>query len=296
MDDIHKAIVAYNEALYQTYKANGLICLSDDSYTYKGVNVLAINNPAVVMAAKSGLIDRLNEVCDELEIERTVKNPNMMQSEIFIATADIKFRLGTLYLYHPYIVTLADSWGYFKGKRHYHYNQTMEDGRFNRELPIAFECLYKYWQRIGDYLCVFFPELLIKQKGAIYFHLPFQHITSKYPQLAVSENFTWLNNFAELTYPAFNKHRKFFVHYWGYDTRHFNKFLESNANDVDAIKKLDEERKNWMPYLKEQLDLCNDGYLRLMNFLNELEISKNAAGEFEYSLLKPAEVIAVPPQ
>lgn len=76
----------------------------------------------------------------------------------------------------------------------------MQDRRFNRELPVTFETLYKFWQRIGDYLC-FFSELLLKQRGMIYFHLPFQHISSKYSQLAKSTNFVWMDKFSKGTYP-----------------------------------------------------------------------------------------------
>lgn len=140
----HDIIVAYNQELYSVYKEFGLICLSDDNYSINGVNVLAVNNPAVVVAAKAGVITRLNEVCDELGIDRQVKNPNIMQHELIVASGDIKHRTGTLFLYHPYIVNLSSSWNWFQGKKHHYYSQTMEDGRFNRELPIAFESVYKY--------------------------------------------------------------------------------------------------------------------------------------------------------
>lgn len=140
------------------------------------------------------------------------------------------------------------------------------------------------WQRIADYLCAFFPELLLKQKGQIYFQIPFAHVASRYPQLAVSDNFKWLNEFLQQKYSAFNKHRKFFVHYSGYDTDYFNKFLVSSGDDEAAISSLDQERDNWLPYLKEQLNLCNEGYLKLMDFLNEIEINKNGDGNFEYAL------------
>ncbi|WP_460677808.1 hypothetical protein [Mucilaginibacter koreensis] len=239
------------------------------------------------MASKNGLIDRLNEVCDELGIDRQVKNPNIMQHELFVASGDIKYRTGIIHLYHPYIVVLSNSYGWLDGKKHFTYRQTMEDGRFNRELPIAFESIYKFWQRIADYLCVFFPELLLKLKGKTFFQHPFDHINSVYPHLAASENFKWLNEFMANEYPLFNQHRKFFVHYSGYDTDYFNKFLSSKGADEAGVNSLDQERRDWLPYLKRQLELCNDGYIKLMNFLNEIEITHDSDGKIKYDLKSP---------
>lgn len=277
-------INAYNEQLNQIYLKQDIKCLSDEGYQFQGENVIAINNPAVVAASKAGLIDYLNDVCDSLNIDRELKNPNTNQFELFTATADIKYRLGTLFLYQPYITILANSYGYLRGEKHFRYNQTREDARFNRELPIAFEGLYKFWQRLGDYLSNFFPELILEKKAMLYFHAPFLHIHAKYPQLEQSENYNWLKNFAENQYPGFNKHRKFFVHYTGYDTHYFSRFLEANGGDEAAIAKLDKERVDWLPYLKEQLNLCNEGYLKMMYFLNEIAINPNQDGTFDYQL------------
>jgi hypothetical protein len=192
--------------------------------------------------------------------------------------------LGILYLYQPYIVNLSSSYGFLRGKKHYSYNQTREDLRFNGELPIAFECLYKFWQRLGDYLTSFFPELLLEKNGLTYFHAPFDYISKYYGHLEASENYKWLKDFSMKTYPLFNRHRKFFVHYSGYNNQFFEKFLGANQDDSSAIEKLDLQRENWTPFLREQLGYCNEGYLKLMYFLNELDIQRNNNGEFTYQI------------
>lgn len=161
-----EAIKAYNDALYAVYTNNKLQCLSDDNYTYDGENVIAINTYAVIMATKSELYYRQVEVYDALKMDKATKNPNQMQMELITASEDLKFRVGTLFLYHPFITNLEHSYSYIDGKKFFHYNPKLEDARFNRELPVAFEALYKFWQRLGDYLCSFFPELLLKKKGA----------------------------------------------------------------------------------------------------------------------------------
>ncbi|HVS90845.1 MAG TPA: hypothetical protein VHE59_02360 [Mucilaginibacter sp.] len=279
-------IDAYNQLLYQKYDENGLVCLSDNEYKYKGENVLGMNNPAVVMASSVGVLTRLDQVCKKLNNKHFQKNPNLFQNELIVATGDIKYRIGTLLLYQPYIVSLIDSYSFHRGKKYYTYSQTRNDARFNRELPIAFECLYKFWQRVGDYLIIFFPDILFEKKGTTYFHDPFQYISKNHKELECSENYRWLKDFSSTIYPTFNKHRKFFVHHTGYDNQFFTKFLNANQDNSDAIVELDLERKNWTPFLKEQLQHCNDGYLKLMHFLNELEITKQEKGEFTYEIKK----------
>lgn len=207
-----------------------------------------------------------------------------MQMELISATADLKYRIGTLYLYHPYILRFEHSYSYIDGKKFYHYDQRLEDARFNRELPVAFEALYKFWQRLGDYLCSFFPEFLLEKKGLIYFQNTFQYIHENFPHLETSPHYQWLWQFQQDTYPVFNKPRKFFVHHAGYDSEYVKKFLDAHSRDDAAIVALDAERDNWLPYLKEQSKLCNDGYLAMMRFLNQLQITKDAEGRFNYGL------------
>jgi len=284
MNKQREAIEAYNEELFSLYREHGLHCLSDDNYIYKGENVIAVNVDAVVMANKAGLYDRQIEVYDQLGIERDVKNPNQMQMELFSATADLKYRIGSLYLYQPYITIFEHSFSYIEGKKFYHYDQKLADARFNRELPVAFESLYKFWQRIGDYISSFFPELLIEKRGQTYFQSPFQYIHADFPQLEASVHYHWLNKFQEQTYPQFNKYRKFFVHHAGYDSDYVNKFLKAHREDDNAMILLDKERTDWTPYLNEQLILCNDGYLEAMHFLNQIEIIKDGNGHFDYQL------------
>lgn len=207
-----------------------------------------------------------------------------MQMELIAATAELKYRLGTLYLYHPYITILEHSFSYIDGRKFYHYDQRIEDARFNRELPVAFEAVYKFWQRLGDYLCSFFPELLLEKRGQIYFHHIFQYIHQNFPHLEASAHYQWLAQFHNDHYPLLNKHRKFFVHHAGYDSDYVRKFLEAHAQDDAAIVALDEERDGWLPYLKNQLRLCNEGYLEMLRFLNQVTIAPNADGGFDYTL------------
>jgi hypothetical protein len=224
-------------------------------------------------------------VFPEINKELSDKNYYYAETELISLSGEIKYRIGTLYLYHPYILQLKYSYRYHNGKKHFVYDQTLEDARFNREIPIAFESIYKYWQRISDYLSSFFPEVILKLCGKTYFHHPFEYICSKHPQLMNSENLKWLVDFSKNEYPKFNRRRQFFVHQKGYDNEFFGKFLDRSGDDESVVVEMDEERDNLLVYFKKQLDHCLDGYFYLMAFLNELDIQSEKDGGFSYSLL-----------
>lgn len=116
MQERIKIIDDYNLLLFEIYQQENLLALSDNHYSYKDIPVLAISNPAVVLSVKTGLHDYLNEVLHQLNIPSSDKNFSYSESELCTITADIKYRIGTLYLYHPYIVKLAESYGFHKGK------------------------------------------------------------------------------------------------------------------------------------------------------------------------------------
>lgn len=294
MDENYRIIDEYNALLYGIYLKQGIRCLMDDHYSYNGKSVLGMCNDAIVLSVQCGLHTKLNQVCDELEIPRSDKNFVYNENELCNITGDIKYRLGTLFLYHPYIVRLSDSWGYHKGKKHYVYNQTKEDARFNREIPVAFENIYKFWQRLSDYLSCFFPEVITKLSGKTYFHHSFDHILKYYSQLTKSDNFAWLSNFAYKEYSEFNKKRNFFVHLRGYDNEFFQKFLNQAKDDPQAIADLDAGRDEMLVYLKDQLDKCMIGYVSIMEFLNELDITPTDNEAFIYALkIQPAQIIAI---
>lgn len=286
MDETLRIIEEYNQQLYNIYNREELPCLSDNGYSFKGQNVLAVSNPAIVSMSKIGLYDYLNEVTDKLKRPRF--NDMHAVNEIIVATADLKYRLGTIFLYHPYIVKLEQSFYYHNGEKRFVYEQSRNDARFNRELPIAFESLYKYWQRLSDYLLNFFPKGLLESSGRSYFDTPLKYIKDNHPELCESENFKWYLDFSKNIYPEFNKQRKFFVHTAGYDNQFFQDYLESNNNEESMIL-MDDKRTQFLNYFKDQLNLCMEGYFKIMDFLNEIEFSVTTKGQknvFEYTLIK----------
>jgi hypothetical protein len=282
MDKNLGIIDAYNQLLYDIYDRENLVCLSDNGYTINGRNVLAVSNPAVVRAVKAGLYTNINQALNDLKLPEF--NEMDSENEIIVATADLKYRLGTMYTYYPYAVVLRNSFYYMESEKRFYYEQTRNDARYNREIPVAFESLYKYWQRLADYLLKFFPEGLIGCGGKSFFHTPFQYIKKNHPHICQSKNYEWLNNFADHEYPKFNKRRRFFVHTAGYDNGFFQDFLKANNSEA-AVSALDAERADLLGFLKYNLDLCIDGYFKMMDFLDELDFRFDVdTNKFTYSL------------
>lgn len=275
-------IEEYNALLREIYRENDLRCLADEDYTYKGRNVLSPANQAEQAMVRSGLYTRLEQV---LTLNNAVYNFMHAENELVGTTADFKYRLGILHLYAPYLAKLQESSYQFNGKDQFYHEPTYLDSRYNREIPVAFESLYKFWQRLMDYITAFLPELLLKTKGVTYFHTVINYINNTQPQLTPSLNFQWIKDFADQTYPLINKQRKVFVHTEGFENQFFRNFLDADTTAINEMEELDAQRQGLLPFLHQQMELCLEGYFKAMDFLNELEFTKDGqTGEFSYKL------------
>lgn len=275
-------IEAYNALLREIYRENNLRCLADEEYSYKGRNVLSPANDAEQAMVRSGLYKRLEHV---LTLNKADYNFMHAENELIGTTADFKYRLGTLYLYAPYVVKLQNSYYQHNGKDQFYHEPTYLDSRYNREIPVAFETLYKFWQRLMDYVTAFFPELLLKSKGVTYFHTVINYISNTQPHLTSSINFQWIKNFADQTYPLINKQRKVFVHTEGFENQFFRDFLDADTTAISEMEVLDAQRQDLLPFLHQQMELCMEGYFKAMDFLNELKFTKDTeTGQFSYLL------------
>jgi len=279
-----KALIeGYNDLLYDIYLEHDLQCLFDNEANYNGRNVLGAGGTAEVASVSSGLHERLNEATDSLRLPRFERMH--AEGEILSVSADIKYRLGTLYLYLPYTVELHNSHYNFEGVKQFFLEPTRFDARFNREVPIAFEALYKFWQRLMDFVLSYFPEELLRVKGISYFHTAIQYIEKHQPQLTASENFKWIRDFADNQYPKINQRRKHFVHTEGYENKFSREFLESDTTSLADMLKLEQQREELPAFLKEQMFFCMEGYFKAMDFLNELKSKIDAnTKKITYSL------------
>jgi hypothetical protein len=127
---------------------------------------------------------------------------------------------------------------------------------------------------------------LLACQGRSFFQTPLEFIKRNHPHLCQSINFQWLESLLENNYPSFNNRRKFFVHSAGYDNQFFQDYLNAHS-EQEAVKALDAERAQLLDILKVNLNLCIEGYFKMMDFINEINFTKsNVSGTFGYSLLQ----------
>ena len=196
-----------------------------------------------------------------------------IKTELIIASKDIRRRIGILFLYADYLYRVSENPLTANGKIWYQYNPTQFDDTFNLEIPIAFEALYKFWQRVSDLILIFFPGVMEEnKKGTTYFETPFSYIEKTSIELKESRHFQWLLEFKRKKYVDLNKHRKYFVHNIGYTVDFFRRFINDN-NNYDALCVMDDKRSSWPEYLKAQSELCIIGYYECLDFLAKLDIS-----------------------
>jgi len=135
-----------------------------------------------------------------------------IKNELIIATKDLRRRIGILFLYVDSLYKISENPSTANGKIWYQYNPTQFDDAYNLEIPIAFEAIYKFWQRVSDLIMIFLPNAMAeKKKGNTYFETPFLYIEKHLSELKKSEHFQWLLQFKQESYPKLNKHREYFV-------------------------------------------------------------------------------------
>lgn len=178
-----------------------------------------------------------------------------------------------MFLYTGYLYRISENPLTANGKIWYQYNPTQFDDTYNLEIPIAFEAIYKFRQRISDLIMIFLPNAMAeKKKGNTYFETPFLYIEKHLSELKESEHFQWLFGFKRENYSELNKHRKYFVHNIGYTVDFFSRFPKDNSN-YHALCAMDDKRSSWPEYLKAQSELCIIGYYECLDFLGQITVS-----------------------
>lgn len=206
-----------------------------------------------------------------------------IKNELIIATKDLRRRIGILFLYVDSLYRISENPTTVNGKIWYQYNPTQFDDAYNLEIPIAFEAIYKFWQRVSDLIMIFLPYAMAeKKRGNTYFETPFLYTEKHLSELKESVHYQWLLQFWRESYPELNRHRKYFVHNLGYTIDFFRRFIKDNSN-IEVLRKLDKERGQWPEYLKAQSELCIKGYYECIDFLSQITISIES-GKLHYAL------------
>lgn len=183
--------------------------------------------------------------------------------ELLFSSDEIVYFTAHLYFYRPYISTpLKDA--YSTGKELIYpafYNLPRK--RYDMYLGIVFEKIYNYWDRIGDLIAAFFPNLF---KGNIYFNSTIKGLKDKYEG---NEDFDWLLNFVNNEYTKFNTQRIEIVHYISNNTSTKWQQLKQVGN-YNESKIMTEKVLNFPDYFKDMNELAKTGFIKTMQFLEEV--------------------------
>lgn len=156
------------------------------------------------------------------------------------------------------VITLPEA-----NKRISLYDQNTYDRRYSSFVTCCFEKSYNFWDRIGDRIASFFPELIRIHQ------VDFVRILDRL-ELKGFENkhLNWLIQFKENEYKELNLYRRNFVHYYQFES-YFRYQHAMNLSDFDSLSKLWLEKYGFAAYFKKHLRLSSEGYFHMCKFLED---------------------------
>lgn len=180
-------------------------------------------------------------------------------------TQDIRFLIGQLILYKPYITDYLSGKTNWNGKIMFKYFPNRFDKRYFMTCGLLVELLYNYWDKIGDLLDNCFG--VIQQRRNIYFGTVISNIPNQYH---TSQNHIWLNNFNDNEYAELISKRNKIVHYTAIESGFFEQYMGNYKNETE-IKKLQEEKEDITDYLINHNKLVFEGFKKALKLIDEIE-------------------------
>jgi hypothetical protein len=171
-------------------------------------------------------------------------------------------------MYREYINNPITEREFYNGKDVSTYFQNPDDRRYSMYITCCFEKSYNFWDRIGDRIASFFPELLKIRE------VDFVKIIDKLSGCKIeSDNFNWLLEFRNSEYKKLNEFRRNMVHYYQFEANYRFQHGENNT-DFEKLNILWKEKSEFTVYFKNQLELEVIGYFKMVDFLNEVIVQK----------------------
>lgn len=235
------------DSIFKIFQKENLISLSDNDYSYKGINVLEFSG---------------ENTNSDLKKYNSIKNVFDMVN----CNNDLKFFTAQLYLYRPYINNPILENRPCDGLTMFTYFQNPYDWAYSTYVSCCYEKLYNFWDRIGDSLA-YYLNLDISE-DRVSFHSVIEKLSNSNLYNSNS-NFEFLQKFKNNEFSEFNSHRKDIVHYYQFETDYFYNFT-INSFEKEKIMKL-WERKSKMPeYFKDHLIQSCDGFYHTYKLINNL--------------------------
>jgi len=248
IDNRHKLIWDFQGEIVEIYKSSNLINLA-------GLDRKFILNDRNILKWYFDTIGSIKNKSSDFDFNRCFEDLVFCSDEIIYFTA-------LLILYRPYLQNPIKDGYQFGDKMVYPYTQTIEVSRFNMFVNTLYEKVYNYWDRIGDLIGAFIPNLNPKR---IYFTTIIDHLDKNFKD---SENYIWLKDFRESEFKELNNKRKNVVHYELIGTA-FRWDHALDATDKEKISNLVNERNKLPEYFKTHNDLTKTGFEKTIQLLTE---------------------------
>lgn len=189
-----------------------------------------------------------------------------MLEELRSCSDEIMYFTAQLYLYKPFINNpLSEEISLGNDKYLFPNNQNLSAKKYFMYVNVVFEKLYNFWDRIGDLIASFFPELINPKK--VFFATAIDIIPKEYHSI---EAFVWLKTFKENEYNELNNKRIQVVHYISPNT-------EDTANHLFILTDRNETEK-WITqryerteYFKNQINCTIEGMYNTLTLLEKIE-------------------------
>ena len=243
---IKKIIDEYNKAIFDVYKSESLSSLQSNNFKYEDINILTCpQNPKYQEPKFNHLINLW---------------------DLINCSNDLMYFTAQLLLHQNFINNPLKEYIEFGNEEVLSlYHQNLYDHRYSIFITCCFEKCYNYWDRIGDRIASFYPELLKIHQ------VDFARIIEEVNSFRIeNENFQWLLNFKNNEYQQLNNHRKNLVHYSQYEANfRFEHAIKST--DIENLKKLWKEKSEFPEYFKSHLEFAVEGYYHMYKFLESMQ-------------------------
>jgi len=187
--------------------------------------------------------------------------------DIIFCSDELLYFTAHLFMYRPFINNPIDDGHLFYGRMVYPNRQNLEAKRYNMFADITSQKAYNYWDRIGDLIASFFPDLI--KPHNVFFPTAIESIPDNFH---ANENYLWLKDFKENGYVELNKMRKQIVHYTTSDTEFRYQHIEITS-DREAMQALQDKRNSLADFYQKQISLTITGFEKTLLFLDYINLT-----------------------
>ncbi len=184
--------------------------------------------------------------------------------DIIFCSDELLYFTAHLFMYRPFINNPIKDRQLFYGQDVYPNFQSLEAKRYNMFTDITSQIAYNYWDRIGDLIASFFPELIKPRE--VFFPTAIEAIPLCFQS---NENYLWLKDFKEKGYVSLNKKRKRTVHYQTTDTDFMYNHNDKISNR-EALQTLQDERNSLADFYQEHISLTMTGFEKTLFFIEDI--------------------------